>query len=178
MWRCAPIVGGLALGMVSACALLTDLSGFDEGQKPTSEGDATSAVDGAPESGNEGEASVNGGRDATTADTGNDSGVACTKRTLGQHCNADGDCCSNNCFSNACQGNDEGSGCSTDSDCNSKNCLFNVCQGNDEGSGCSSDSNCTSKNCTFNVCRGNSQGSPCTHDEQCTSNDCAFGACQ
>jgi hypothetical protein len=43
-------------------------------------------------------------------------------------CDYDDDCCSNNCTSNTCYGNDFGSPCDYDDDCDSTNCYDGSCQ--------------------------------------------------
>ena len=183
MGRIAPIAGLVALSILSACALMTDLSGLGGG-KPE---DATSPTaeppldDASAPAGDAARGSAPGryaGYEAPV-DAAVEAGAVCTdKRKVGQSCTINADCCSRNCYFDECASNDVGSRCTTDDQCTSNNCYFNECNGNGLGAKCKRDDQCTSNNCYFNECQGNGLGSKCSRNDQCTSKVCKFNECQ
>jgi len=52
----------------------------------------------------------------------------CYGTSVGNPCDIDADCASDNCYQSCCYGNGPGDPCDIDADCDSDNCYDNVCQ--------------------------------------------------
>jgi hypothetical protein len=160
------------VGCIPACTLLTDLSELTGGAGAAQSLDEASTADQRAD----GDAGPGSSRDGPAADARD--AAPCTRGVNGTSCTSSGQCCSDNCYNDICEGNEIGSRCTSSSDCTSNNCFNDVCEGNEIGSHCTSSDDCTSDNCFNSICEGNGPGARCNSNSNCTSNNCYNDVCQ
>jgi len=120
-----------------------------------------------------------------------------TTNSVGQNCDDNSDCSSNNCVANECNPVQLGAPCINNSDCTSGNCapisinsdnlidrslsnIINgsmVCAPTNVGSNCQNNSDCSSGICNNGSCTPAPVGSNCMNSSDCSSNNCVNNVC-
>ncbi|MBW2461199.1 MAG: hypothetical protein JRH11_06100 [Deltaproteobacteria bacterium] len=79
--------------------------------------------------------------------------VCAAPLSIGETCEEDDDCESNNCYNLTCHGNAIGDFCSDDDQCTTNNCWGYSCRGTGPGERCEDDDDCDSGVCFGEMCR-------------------------